>query len=223
MIPWQEVGRAKVPDGDLILTRRGEEFAIRLKGAELMNSRAHQSEEKLATFGCAGLFERSGVQVLIGGLGMGFTARAALDSLPADARVVISELIPEVVEWNKGPLGPLARAPLEDPRVEVVLGDVGKVISYARNRFSAILLDVDNGPDAFTAPGNASLYGVPGLERARRALVPGGCLGVWSVEDDKAFTGRMRGVGFAVEQHRVPPRAGSGAHHMIWIGRAPSG
>jgi spermidine synthase len=221
VIPWQEVGRAKVPEGDLILTRRGEEFAIRLRGAELMNSRAHQSEEKLATFGCAGLSTRSGVQVLIGGLGMGFTARAALDSLAPDAKVVIGELVPEVVDWNKGVLAPLARAPLEDPRVEVVLGDVGKVISYARNRFHAILLDVDNGPDAFTAPGNASLYGVPGLERARRALVPGGVLGVWSVEDDRAFTGRLRGVGFAVEQHRVPPRAGSGANHMIWIGRAP--
>ncbi len=223
MIPWNEVGRAKVPDGDLILSQRGEEFAIRLKGSELMNSRAHHSEEKLATFGCAGLENRSGAQVLIGGLGMGFTARAALDSLAPDARVVIGELVPEVVEWNKGPLAPLARAPLQDPRVEVVLGDVGKVISYARNRFAAILLDVDNGPNAFTAPGNASLYGVPGLERARRALVPGGCLGVWSVDDDRAFTGRLRGVGFAVEQHRIPPRMGSGAHHVIWIGRAPGG
>ena len=223
MIPWQELGRAKLPDGDLVLTRRGEEFAIRLRGAELMNSRLHQSEEKLATLGCAGLAERSGVRVLIGGLGMGFTLRAALDVLAADARVTVGELVPEVVEWNRGPLAALARAPLEDPRVAVVLGDVGKLIGSARGSYHAILLDVDNGPDAFTAPGNASLYGVPGLERARRALVPGGRLGVWSVEDDRAFTGRMTGTGFTVEQHRIAPHPGSGARHVLWIGRAPGG
>lgn len=222
MTPWQELGRAKVPEGDLILSQRGSEFAIRLRGAELMNSRAHQSEDQLAVLGCAGLASRSGVQVLIGGLGMGFTARAALDVLPPDARVVIGELVPEVVAWNRGPLAPLARAPLDDPRVEVVLGDVGKLIAGARRRYDAILLDVDNGPDAFTAPGNAGLYGAPGLTRARHALIPGGRLGVWSVEDDRAFTGRMRGVGFHVEQHKIAPHPGSGARHVLWIGTTPS-
>ena len=223
MIPWQELGRARVPQGDLVLTRRGDEFAIRLRGAELMNSRAHQSEEQLAVLGCAGLRDRSGVRVLIGGLGMGFTARAALDALGPDARVVIGELVPEVVEWNRGPLAPLAGAPLDDPRVDVIVGDIAARIAEADGAYDAILLDVDNGPDAFTAPGNASLYGVPGLERARRAIAPGGVLGVWSVEDDKAFTGRMRGVGFSVAQHRIAPHKGSGARHVLWIGTTPRG
>ena len=223
MTPWQELARAKLPDGDLVLSRRGDEFAIRLRGAELMNSRAHQSEEKLAFLGCADLKVRSGVRVLIGGLGMGFTARAALEVLGADARLVIAELVPEVIEWNRGPLAPLARAPLEDPRTEVVLGDVGGLIRRARGTFHAILLDVDNGPDAFTAPANANLYGVPGLERVRRALVPGGRLGVWSVEDDRGFTGRLRATGFTVEQHKIAPHPGSGARHVLWIGRVPGG
>jgi len=222
VIPWQELGRARVPDGDLVLSRRGAEFAIRLRGAELMNSRAHHSEEQLAILGCTGLVAgRSGVRVLIGGLGMGFTARAALDTLGTDARITIGELVPEVVEWNRGPLAELAGRPLEDPRVEVIVGDVGRLIAVARGTYQAILLDVDNGPDAFTAPGNANLYGVPGLERARRALSPGGRLGVWSVADDRAFTGRMRGVGFAVVRHEIAPHAGSGARHVLWIGTAP--
>ena len=221
MIPWLELGRARVPQGDLILSRRGDEYAIRLRGAELMNSRAHQSEEQLAVLGCEGLRERSGVRVLIGGLGMGFTARAALDVLAPDASIVIGELVPEVVAWNQGPLAMLAGAPLEDPRVSVIVGDIAKRIAEADGAYDAILLDVDNGPDAFTAPGNAALYGVPGLERARRALAPGGRLGVWSVEDDKAFTGRLRGVGFAVAQHRIAPHKGSGARHVVWIGTTP--
>lgn len=221
MIPWQELGRAKVPHGDLVLSRRGEEFAIRLRGAELMNSRMHQSEDQLATRGCAGFAARSGVRVLIGGLGMGFTARAALDVLAPDARVVIAELLPEVIEWNRGVLAHLAGNPLADPRVEVVKGDVGAVIGRSRGAFNAILLDVDNGPDAFTAPGNASLYSVGGLERARRALAPAGRFGVWSVADDRAFTGRLRGRGFDVDIHKVPPRAGSGANHVVWIARSP--
>lgn len=194
---------------------------IRLRGAELMNSRAHQSEEKLAVLACAGLAERPRVRVLIGGLGMGFTTRAALDVLAPDALVVVSELVPEVVDWNRGPLAHLAGNPLDDPRTEVVVGDVGVRIARARPPYDAILLDVDNGPDAFTAPGNARLYGHEGLVRARQALVPGGKLGVWSVEDDRTFTGRLRGVGFAVEQHKVAPHPGSGARHVLWICRAP--
>lgn len=204
-----------------MLSRRGDEYAIRLRGAELMNSRAHQSEERLATLGCAGLGAKPGARVLIGGLGMGFTTRAALDVLPADAKLTVVELVPAVIEWNRGPLASLAQHPLDDPRVEVVLEDVRTLIGEADGEFDAILLDVDNGPDAFTAPSNAALYGVPGLKRARRALVSGGVLGVWSVEDDRAFTGRLTGVGFSVEQHRVPPRPGSGARHVLWIARAP--
>ena len=209
----------KLPEGDLILSRRGDEFALRMRGAELMNSRSHQSEELLATAGCAGI--AANAHVLIGGLGMGFTLRAALDTLSADARITIAELLPEVVAWNRGPLAHLAGQPLDDPRVIVRVANVGAVIGERAAAYAAILLDVDNGPDAFTAPSNASLYGARGLERARRALVPGGVLGVWSVADDAGFTGRLTGVGFAVTKHKVPPRPGSGARHVVWIARAP--
>ncbi|MDX2090537.1 MAG: hypothetical protein SFX73_21945 [Kofleriaceae bacterium] len=221
MIPWQELGRASVPTGELVLARRGDEYAIRLRGAELMNSRAHASEEHLATLACAGLTDRKDVRVMIGGLGMGFTARAALGVLAPDARVEVVELLPEIVAWNRGPLAHLADRPLDDPRVEVIVADVTERIRAAHGAYQAIMLDVDNGPDAFTTPSNAALYGVRGLERARRALTPGGVLGVWSVEDDRAFTGRLRGVGFAVEQHRIAPRPNSGARHVVWIARAP--
>jgi len=221
VLPWQEVARARVPGGELVLSKRGDEFAIRLRGAELMNSRAHQSEELLAALGCKGLAEVPGVRVLVGGLGMGFTTRAALGAVGPDARVEVAELVPKVVEWNRGPLAHLAKHPLDDPRVTVEVADVTQVIGDAEGIYHSILLDVDNGPDAFTAPSNAALYGVPGLKRARRALVPKGRLAVWSVEDDKAFTGRLTGVGFVVEQHKVAPRSGSGARHVLWIARAP--
>lgn len=221
VVPWQEIARARVPGGELVLSRRGEEFAIRMRGVELMNSRAHQSEELLATIGCKNLAERPDVRVLIGGLGMGFTTRAALAALGADARVTVAELVPEVVEWNRGLLADLARRPLDDPRVTVEVTDVARLIGEADGRYHAILLDVDNGPDAFTTPRNADLYGAPGLKRARRALVGKGILAVWSVEDDKAFTGRLTGVGFTVEQHKVAPRSGSGARHVLWFARAP--
>jgi len=182
-----------------------------------MNSRSHRSEELLATLACAGL--PTSARVLIGGLGMGFTARAALDTVPSDANIVIAELVPEVVAWNRGPLAHLAAHPLDDPRVSVRIVDVAEVMSEQTHH--AILLDVDNGPNAFTAPNNAKLYGVRGLERARRALVPGGTLAVWSVADDKGFTGRLRAVGFSIETHRVPPRPNSGARHVVWIARTP--
>jgi spermidine synthase len=217
VIPWEELGRARLPDGELVLSRRGDEYVLRMRGAELMNSRSHASEELLATLGCANV--PANARVLIGGLGMGFTTRAALDVVPSDTSIVIAELLPEVVEWNRGPLAHLAAHPLDDPRVSVRIADVAAVMK--EKTFHAILLDVDNGPDAFTAPGNAKLYGVRGLERARHALVPGGTLAVWSVADDKGFTGRLRGVGFTVETHRVPPRPNSGARHVVWIARSP--
>lgn len=211
------MGRARLPDGELVLSRRGDEYVIRMRGAELMNSRSHRSEEMLATLGCARA--PSNARILIGGLGMGFTTRAALDVIPADASIVIAELVPEVVAWNRGPLAHLAAHPLDDVRASVRIADVAEVMS--ETTYHAILLDVDNGPDAFTAPSNAKLYGVRGLERARRALVPGGTLAVWSVTDDKGFTGRLRAVGFSVETHRVPPRPNSGARHVVWIARSP--
>jgi len=215
MVPWRELGRATVADGELVLSRRGDEFAIRLRGAELMNSRSHRSEEELARLGCAGLHDVPSARVLVGGLGMGFTARAALDALRDDARVTIAELLPEVVAWNREHLGALAAHPLDDPRVDVRVADVASVIATAT--WHAILLDVDNGPDAFTAPANAALYSQRGLLACKHALVAGGALAVWSVADDRAFTGRMQSAGFAVERHRVA--AHGKVKHVVWIGR----
>ena len=221
MIPWRELGRAKLPasGGDLVLAQRGDEFAIRLRGAELMNSRQHTSEELLAKLGCAGLNRSPAPRVLIGGLGMGFTARAALDALPPDAHVTIVELVPEVITWNREHLAHLAHRPLDDSRVTVQQGNVADAIAEHRDYWHAILLDVDNGPDAFTSPDNARLYGLKGLINTRRALVKGGALGVWSVEDDKKFTDRMRGAAFDVDKQRVPARPNSNVKHLIWIGR----
>jgi spermidine synthase len=222
MIPWRELGRAKVPSGELVLAQRGDEFAIRLRGAELMNSRSHASEEMLARLGCAALARTNASRVLIGGLGMGFTLRAALDVLPRDARVVVVELVPEVIEWNRSHLADLAKRPLDDPRVVVKQADVADVIAEKHDAWHAILLDVDNGPDAFTAPSNVRLYGLKGLIACRRALVPGGALAVWSVEEDRKFTDRFRGAGFEVDKQRVPARPNSSVKHVIWIGRRSS-
>lgn len=219
MIPWRELGRAKVGNGELVLAQRDDEFAIRMRGAELMNSRSHASEEALATLGCAGLGRVPGARVLIGGLGMGFTTRAALDVLPRDAEVTVVELVPEVVAWNHEHLGDLARRPLEDPRVTVHVGDVATAIREHQDHWHAILLDVDNGPDAFTAPANAALYGIKGLIACRKALVRGGALAVWSVEDSKKFTERMRAASLEVDKQRVPARPNSTVKHVIWVGR----
>ena len=216
MIPWRELGRARVGDGELVLARRGDEFAIRLRGAELMNSRNHRSEEELARLGCAGLARIGGARVLVGGLGMGFTARAALDALPPDAHVTIAELVPEVVAWNREHLGDLARRPLDDPRAVLRVADIAQVIR--EQTWHAILLDVDNGPDAFTTPANSALYGLRALVATRRALVAGGALAVWSVADDRKFTDRLRGAGFAVERHRVA--AHGNVKHVVWVARA---
>jgi spermidine synthase len=219
VVPWRELGRANVGNGELVLAQRGSEYAIRLRGAELMNSRSHASEEMLARLGCAGLGNVSGARVLIGGLGMGFTLRAALDVLPRDARVTVVELVPEVVAWNREHLADLARRPLDDPRVEVKIANVADVMAEHQDYWHAILLDVDNGPDAFTSPDNARLYGLKGLIAWRRALVKGGAFGVWSVENDNKFTDRLRGAAFEVDKQRVPARPNSTVKHVIWIGR----
>jgi spermidine synthase len=219
--PWELLGETRTPDGeDMRLTRQGSEYVILASGKPLMSSRMHGSEEALAAFGCKEARERDEPCVLVGGLGMGFTLRATLDLLPPDAIVVVAELVPAVVEWNRGPLAALADQPLKDPRVRVEIGDVADTLCASARRFDAILLDVDNGPEAFTTPGNAHLYGVRGLARIRRQLVPNGVLGVWSVADDRSFTGRLRAVGFKVLPHKVPPRPHSGARHMIWVATA---
>ena len=223
MKPTELLGETRAPDGTLIaLTRQDREFNILAGGKPLMSSRMHGSEQALATFGCRHV-PREAARVLVGGLGMGFTLRATLDLLPPDASVVIAELIPAVIQWNRGPLGPLAGHPLSDRRVEIALGDVAETIRAARGRFDAILLDVDNGPDAFTATGNASLYDDRGIASASAALRPGGVLAVWSAWEDRKFEQRLKYAGFSVQVERVRARLKRGGpRHTIFLGRKPS-
>lgn len=225
MLPWETLDRTTVPGGsELTLHRRGDEYVIRVDGRDLMGSRQHGSERSLAELGCAGLSERA-PSVLIGGLGMGFTLRAALDAVPSSARVEVAELVPAVVAWNRGVLAPLAGAPLADPRVRVVEGDVATLIGRNRASYDAILLDVDNGPDALTSPSNARLYGAAGLSRAYTALRPGGALGVWSVADDPRFTARLTRARFQVRLERPLARHNSGKRggkrHVVWLAVKP--
>ena len=203
----------------MILCRRGNDFVIRVGAHELMGSRSHTSEDQLALLGCAGLRARPGARVLIGGLGMGFTVRAALRSLTDDAEIDVVELVPAVVRWNRGPLATLAGSPLDDARVRVLEADVAVVIGNSAERYAAILLDVDNGPAAFTSPANARLYDLAGIGRVRRALVERGVFAVWSTSDDPAFTQRLERGGFEVRVERPPAHFGGGKRHAVWIAR----
>jgi spermidine synthase len=218
MIPWEILGRARAPEGgELVLYRRGGEFVIRVGGRELMSSRAHGSEEELAALACRDL--PPGARVLVGGLGLGYTLRATLDRLPADGRVAVAEIVPAVIEWNRGPLAALAGRPLDDPRVTVEAADVGQLVRRGP-RWDAILLDVDNGPVALTRKGNHGLYSQPGLMAARAALRPRGVLAVWSAAPDRRFVGRLRKAGFSAEAVDVPARGvGGGPMHTIFVGR----
>jgi spermidine synthase len=224
MKPLELLAETHAPDGStLTLTRRDRELIILANGKPLMSSRMHGSEEALAAFGCARARALDQPHVLIGGLGMGFTLRAALDLLSRDAVVVVAELLPAVVEWNRGPLGPLANHPLDDPRVAVAPGDVAVTVRTSRDRFDAILLDVDNGPDAFTSQGNARLYDDGGLSAARKALKSEGVLAVWSAWEDRKFEQRLRYAGFDVTVERVRARLKKGGpRHTIFIGRRGS-
>ncbi len=221
MIPSELLGRSVMPDGtDMTLMRRGNELVILADGKALMSNRMHGSEEALATLGCDRARRAEEPTVLIGGLGMGFSLRAALDLLPAGASVVVAELLPAIVEWNRGVLGPLAGDPLRDRRVRVELGDVGAILRAAKGRFDAILLDVDNGPSAFTQSSNGALYGDAGVATARAALRGDGVYAVWSARDDVRFQHRLRHNGFAVEVHRVRARLKRGGPvHTIFVGR----
>jgi spermidine synthase len=220
MMPWRTLDRATTSDGsELAIARRDRQFAIRVDGQVLMDSESHGSEEKLAKHGCAGLREARRARVLIGGLGMGFTARAALDQLGADARVDVAELVGAVVQWNRDLIGHLAGAPLRDPRLRVVEGDVADTIAGARRRYDAILLDVDNGPEALTSFKNKRLYTAAGLERARRALRPNGVLALWSAFDARPFTARLEESGFEVTVKRVRAHGTASYRHVLWLAR----
>ena len=221
MKAWELLGETRTPEGDdMRLTRRDSEFVILVNGKTLMSSRMHGSEEALATLGCRHLRDVERPRVLVGGLGMGFTLRATLDLLPMDAVVTVTELIPAVVEWNRGPLAPLAGYPLNDRRVRVEHGNVGFTLRGNTNRFDAILLDVDNGPAAFTTSDNCGLYDNAGVAASYAALKAGGTLAVWSAWDDTKFEQRLRFHGFTATVERVRARLKKGGpHHTIFIGR----
>jgi spermidine synthase len=215
------LGETRTPEGTaMALTRRDREYVILANGKSLMSSLMHGSAEELAAQACPHLRSVEEPSVLVGGLGMGFTLRATLDLLPPQAGVTVAELVPAVVEWNRGPLGPLAGHPLKDKRVHVVVGDVGGVIRSSRGRFDAILLDVDNGPAPFTADANAGLYDDRGLAAARAALKEGGVLAIWSAWDNRKFVQRLRYAKFDVTIEHVRGRLKKGGpHHTIFLAR----
>jgi spermidine synthase len=220
MKAWELLGETRTPDGtDMRLTRRDDEYVILANGKPLMSSRMHGSEEALATLACGDLRKRDRPRVLVGGLGMGFTLRAVLDLLPSDAIVTVAELVPAVVDWNREPLAALAAHPLRDARVRVEIADVGFTLRAGPDRFDAILLDVDNGPAAFTAAVNAGLYDNSGVAAAYAALRPRGTLAVWSAWDDRKFEQRLRYHGFDVDVARVRARLKKGGpRHTIFLG-----
>ena len=219
MKPWITVGEALSPDGTrLELVEHDGEYIIKADDLPLMSTRMHFSEIELARLVCNRL--KPGAKVMIGGLGLGYTLRAALDHLPKDGTAVQVELVPEVVEWNKGPLAPFAEHPLDDKRSELVQGDVSKVLRQARNEYDSIMLDVDNGPTALVDERNSWLYTDTGLQAIRSALKNGGRVAIWSADDEPRFVSRMKRNGFRAEKHQIQAHKGKGGiRHLIFTGR----
>ena len=213
------IDTARIPGGDeLRLYRRGDDFIIAIGGNELMNSRMSGSEEALAVMSCERLRDPDTARLLIGGYGMGFTLRAALAALGPDARVTVAELVPAIIDWARGPMAGLAAGCLDDPRVELAVGDVAAAIAEGPGRYDAILLDVDNGPDGLVRQANDGIYSPAGLAAAKAALRPGGILAIWSAAPDARFTRRLATSGFRVDEVGVRARAnGKGARHVIWF------
>jgi spermidine synthase len=220
MIPWQLLDSAQVPGESeaLRLYRRGGEFSIRVGGSELMNSRVHGSEVAMAELACARIASLPSPRILIGGLGMGFTLAAALHRLGAESRLVVAELVPAVVAWNRGPLATLTGHPLADDRVTVREVDVAHILQAEHRAYDAILLDVDNGPRGLTRKGNDWLYTRTGLEKAFTALRPAGVFTLWSAGPNRSFAQLLRKTGFKVDEERVRARdSRRGGYHTIWI------
>lgn len=217
MKPIEVLARATTPDGEeMKLWRRDGVWSLDVGGAELMSSRTHGSERALATLACAPIADRQRPRVLVGGLGFGYTLCAALDALPANAEVVVAELFDLVIDANRGEAGELAGRPLDDPRSVLVREDVHDAL--ARGPFDAILLDVDDGPEAFTLRRNRRLYSESGLARITTSLAPGGVLAVWSAGPDDAFLARLRSAGFAARVETARGRdGGRGNRHTIFL------
>jgi spermidine synthase len=226
--PFERLGEATAPDGTVLaLYRHDGDYVMRVNGVELMSTRRHASEDALAAVACGPVAGRAGARVLVGGLGFGFTLRAALALLAADARVVVAELLAEVIAWNRNPEYPLAAAALDDPRVELRHADVARVLAESPGAFDAIMLDVDNGADPLTTSANARLYREAGIARAAAALRPGGRLAYWSAHEDPAFARALRRAGLAVEVTTAPAHAAGGRgrgghrHALLVAHRAP--
>lgn len=222
MKPTRLLDRATTPDGTpLTLHEHDGTLLIRVGGIELMSTRQHHSEEKLAAAACAGLAHRRGAEVLIGGLGLGFTLRETLRHVSADATVVVAEIVPAVIAWNRDPAYGLAADVIDDPRVEVVARDVADVLRANRGRFDSIMLDVDNGASGLTTAGNDGLYHGTGLGAARAALRPAGRLAVWSADADPSFVARMRAAGFTVDVIKARTYPTGGSWNWIFVGTRP--
>ncbi len=223
MIPPILLGTAKIPNdgGELRLTQRKDEFSIHLKGVGgvLMTSRVHGSELALAELGCAHIQDKEKAKVLVGGMGMGFTLAAALKAVSSNSQVVVAELVAEVIEWNKGPLGECAGRPLDDNRVQVHLGDVAELFTSKQVVYDAVLLDVDNGPEGFTHADNKKLYSIESLHAIRQTLLPKGMLAIWSCWHDPKFTQQLKKAGFKVEAKTVRAHKGKGSRHTIYLAR----
>jgi spermidine synthase len=222
MLPWQHLATARVPGGkdEMRLYQRGSEYSIRVGAYELMNSRQHASEDTFATAVCERLGKRDDLSILIGGLGMSFTLAAVLASCGAHAQIEVAELVPEVVEWNRGPLASLTNSAASDPRVRIHESDVAVLIQSASEKYDAILLDVDNGPAALTAPGNDRLYSMAGLRSAARAVKADGLLAIWSSTTDAAFKARLAAAGWDAEELHVRGHTKHrGPRYVIWIAR----
>lgn len=221
MTPMILLGTANIPNngGELRLTQRGNEFVIGLKGVpgELMTSRVHSSELALAELGCAHIQGVGNAKVLVGGMGMGFTLAAALKATTLSSEVLVAELVPEIIEWNKGPLGECAGRPLDDNRARVHVGDVATLFKTKQVSYDAILLDVDNGPEAFTHEDNSNLYSIESLHAIRQTLRPKGMLAVWSSWHDPSFTKKLKKADFNVSFKSVRAHKGKGSKHTIYL------
>ena len=224
MIPWLQLDTARVPGADvqLRLMQRGAEFSMRLGQNELMSSRLSGSEEALATLACRRIEAVKSPHLLIGGLGMGYTLRAALAVLGSDARIMVAELVPAVIAWARGPMADIFGDSLSDPRASIRSADVIEVIQSHPSAFDAILLDVDNGPEGLIRKANDALYDIKGLEAIRRSLRPGGVAAVWSSGPNALFSKRLRDAGFDVNEVAVRATTKrSGARHVIWFATRP--
>ncbi|MFT6270088.1 MAG: spermidine synthase [Alphaproteobacteria bacterium] len=223
MIPWVLLGKANIPNngGELTLSQRDKEFSIKMSGirGELMNSRMYNSEKELSNLGCAHLRSTENAHVLVGGLGMGYTLAAALDVTTSSSTVTVAELVPEVITWNKGPLGNCAKNPLNNPRTSVHVGDIKALLRARKPTYNAILLDVDNGPEGLTHSDNSWIYSLDGLKDIYNTLLPKGVLAIWSAGPDQLFTARLKKAGYEVSTRVVRAREGKGSRHTIFLAK----